>query len=78
MTTLAQAQAEALAKQREVRIAAETEEFMKLRDMFAAHALQGLVANGKMHCQDIGQPIESFIAQYAYRLADAMIQERMK
>lgn len=48
---------------------------MTLRDYFAAKAMQGLIA------QSDGSALESSEtvgAEYAYRMADAMIKERAK
>jgi hypothetical protein len=47
------------------------EQGMTLRDYFAAAALQGLLVNG--HHKNVRY---SYIAQDAYKLADAMIEAR--
>ena len=47
------------------------EEGMTLRDYFAAHAMQGLVANGWLNSADSGE-----ISEQSYRLAHAMLKAR--
>ncbi len=51
------------------------EEGMTLRDYFAAKAMQGLLAQsgGTAHSSDVGLG-----AEYAYKMADAMLAERNK
>lgn len=44
-------------------------EGMTLRDYFAAKAMQGM-----MH--DVSQPVGEVIAEWAYRVADAMLKAR--
>jgi hypothetical protein len=48
---------------------------MTLRDYFAAKAMQGLLAQsgGTAHSSDVGLG-----AEYAYKMADAMLAERNK
>lgn len=59
---------------------------MSMRDYFAAAALQGLLSDisENIPCLDQSNPLpeqlkwSAYKAQSAYRLADAMLKERMK
>lgn len=48
---------------------------MTLRDYFAAKAMQGLLAQSQGTA--LGSRVEA-AAEYAYAMADAMLEERMK
>lgn len=50
---------------------------MTLRDYFAAHAMQGLLANPKLQNEILKQG-QSWIESSAYGFADAMIEQRSK
>lgn len=52
------------------------EEMPSLRDFFAATALQGMLGNANIIKEQAHDPLT--IASYAYRYADAMLQEREK
>lgn len=60
-----------------------------LRDYFAAKSLQGIMANNEMWiamCMDRGNctrdkqndSVEDYVAQQCYKMADAMLKERME
>ena len=49
---------------------------MTLRDYFAAKALSGLLSNPKVQEKDDAWGIYSEMANWAYMLADAMLEER--
>ena len=52
---------------------------MTLRDYFAAKALQGLLASPKeLKTDDLGQLTSSHIAEMAWDISDAMLEERDK
>lgn len=53
---------------------------MELRDYFAAHALNGLVANSwsKAICARSPENAAKEAAQLSYQMADAMLKERCK
>jgi hypothetical protein len=53
---------------------------MSLRDFFAAQALKGLCVNYATPNGLLGEPdrLSLIYAEYAYRLADAMLVERAK
>ena len=48
---------------------------MTLRDYFAAKAMQGMLANPKLHAQ-ILMAGQSWIEESAYKVADAMLKAR--
>jgi len=48
---------------------------MTLRDYFAAKAMQGMLANPKLH-EQILEAGQSWIEESAWAVADAMIEER--
>lgn len=48
---------------------------MTLRDYFAAHALQGMLANPSENAESAWNS-DAVAAQWAYKLADAMLKER--
>jgi hypothetical protein len=50
---------------------------MTLRDYFAAMAMQGLIASPRGPA-DKSDPTDSWVAQTAYLVADAMLKERDK
>ena len=51
---------------------------MSLRDYFAAQALQGFIASGRINTDRASSYYADSIAGNAYKLADAMIRERNK
>ena len=51
------------------------EEGMDLRDWFAGQALQGMLANPKLHAQ-IFMAGQSWIEESAWKVADAMMKAR--
>lgn len=65
----------------------EMENEIKLKDYFAAKALQGVMANNEMWramCMDRSNctrdkqndSVEDYVAQQCYKMADAMLKER--
>ena len=48
---------------------------MTLRDYFAAKAMQGMLANPKLHEQILAAG-QSWIEESAWKVADAMLKER--
>jgi len=50
---------------------------MTLRDYFAAKAMQGMLANPKLQ-EQILKAGQSWIEESAYKVADAMLEERKK
>lgn len=50
-------------------------EGMSLRDYFAAKAMQGMLANPKLHAQ-ILKAGQSWIEESAWKVADAMLEVR--
>ena len=53
---------------------ADAEPGVTVRDYFAAHALQGLLASGRW--DNAGAGFEAYISTHATNIADAMLAER--
>jgi hypothetical protein len=49
--------------------------FMDLRDYFASHAMQAIIANSDRFSNHI-EEIDKWVGNYAYTVADAMMEAR--